>query len=146
MKDGAENTLVAKRAVDGALARLGSPPISDNPRFLEESKPGRLSYVLDEPPLRFEFGYEFEIGLGPVSEIYTVNPNDSSTLQEDIERILTSSVRVDQRNRRVTVEFVDADGTAWLRSRQRSLFGSYEPNNRLKASYPPAFMGRSRTS
>lgn len=134
-----EQVRLALTAVNQALEQLGSAPIFENPMFQEERTPGRLTYMLETPPLRFHFGQEFEVGLGSVAEIYTVLPSDASTLQEDITRILTSSFNVDEGSRHVKVELVDREGKVWLRSRQCSLFGRYRPKERLAQFYPPAF-------
>lgn len=73
-------------------------------------------------------------------------PDDSGGLVDIVERILTSSIRVEQRRKRVTVEFVDPDGILWLRSRQRSLLGRYKPSEHLEDRYPPAFHPRTEPS
>lgn len=80
MTEEAEKIRTALGAMNRALARFGSPPIADNPMFSMESVPGCLIYAMKTPPLRFEFGFEFQVGLGSVSEVCTPALDDSSGL------------------------------------------------------------------
>src|SRR5690242_18320847 len=92
-----EAARLGTQALDRALIALGQRPTAENPDFrVADPIVGDLpNTVLDKPgvaSLRFIFGRELDIWVGPYSEVVTAEPSEATQndLQRPIERVLRS--------------------------------------------------------
>lgn len=131
-------------AVNGALGDLGQPPITDHPDFESVEVPGRVAAFelrrVNSAPFRFEFGYELEVVVDSVPEVYVAVPTDLDRVRADIKRLLKSEIVIVKSPKRMEVAFRDPSGELWLKSGRRAVFGEYARDQaETAARYAPAF-------
>ncbi|MFT7476346.1 MAG: hypothetical protein ACI81L_003296 [Verrucomicrobiales bacterium] len=126
--------------INMALAELGERPLTENAKFYKDTDFAMLMYVLDvdrAAPIRIVIEYGLEIQVGPYGDVLSYGPGDPS-IQEDVHRLLLSTILVDERPKTARITLVDPDGTVWRRYRTRMLWGKHDPNDLLD-EYRPAF-------
>lgn len=108
---------LALEAIDEALSRFGEPPVGEHPHFDYEPNdlgPGGL-YVLTKigaAPLKLNVGFNFEVWVGPYSEVFELRPQNVSENSEILFRALASEVVVTRKRFSVLIEFL-RDGDVW---------------------------------
>lgn len=119
---------LAMEALDHALLALGREPVAVNPDFrMATPVVGDLpNAVLEKSgvaPLRFIFGLDLDVWVGPFSEIVTskVSEVTKTQVQHKIEDLLRSSVALQQTKRSVEITLRLPGMDPWLRLKVRAL-------------------------
>lgn len=131
-------------ALNASLAGLGHKPLGLNPHVrMVGPVVGEIpNAMVDQPgvaPLRFVFGLDLDIWIGPYSEVVTspVNAETRDRVEESITLVLTSEVLCQVGRRSVALTLRIPDQEPWLRltvrgaDQQPSLEPRYQPYARL---------------
>lgn len=131
-------------ALDAALVALGCLPLDENSDFqVADSAVGELLTLALEKqgvaPLRFVFGADLEVWVGPFSDVITVAVADMSAeqLRAQMMLVLRSSVDVHRARRSTQIMLSVQDEVPWLRLKVRA-FGQSKP---LEGKFD-AYVGR----
>jgi|tagenome__1003787_1003787.scaffolds.fasta_scaffold20971927_4 hypothetical protein len=122
-----EATRLGMHILDRALIALGHKPALENPDFrAAEPVVGDLPNIVLEKagvaPLRFIFGPQLDVWVGPFSEVVTVDISDATKddAQWRIERLLRSSVTCRIRKRSIEIKLELPGDEPWLRLNVRA--------------------------
>jgi hypothetical protein len=126
-----EAARLGMRLLDDALIALGHRPVLENPDFrVAEPVVGDLpNAVLEKPgvaPMRFIFGQQVDVWVGPFSEVVTVGVSQAKKddAQWRIERLLRSSATCRIRKRSVEIALQLPGHEPWLRLKVASRSGA----------------------
>ena len=127
-------------ALNASLAMLGHQPIEENPNVhMVDPVVGEIpNVVVEKPgvaPLRFLFGRDLDIWVGPYSEVVAAPVREETMvrIQDLITRVLTSEVLCRYRRKSVELVLRMPDQNPWLRLKIRgadlkpTLQPRYEP-------------------
>ena len=131
---------LGRQALDGALIALGRQPLDRNPDFLDGDPvtgdiPNVVLHVPGIAPLRFIFGPDLDVWVGPFSELVTIEMSQEKLAfaQQRLEWVLQSAVTYESGRFWKKVSLNRAGAKPWLRLKVRAA-GS---NARLQPSYAP---------
>lgn len=135
-----ESARLGMLALDQALVAVGQQAVDQNPDFhFAEPVLGAIPNVaLQKPgvaPLRFVFGLDLDVWIGPFSEVVLLTVTDASfgLVQRRIEELLRSSVRCASGKRSNVITLQLPGAAPWLRLRE--LGGG--PSHTLEPVYAP---------
>jgi hypothetical protein len=131
-----ETARLGTQLLDRALVALGRRPAVENEDFrAADPVVGDLpNTVLEKPgvaPLRFIFGPQLDVWVGPFSEVVTATISEATAddAQRQIERLLRSSVDCRIRRNSAEITLQVASDEPWLRLKVRAagLAAALEP-------------------
>lgn len=138
-----EAARVGMEVLDQVLVAFGEQPVHANPQFhVADPVVGDLpNVVLEKPgaaPLRFVFGQDLDVWVGPFSEVVLLRVSEAtrSLIHQQIERILLSSVACQDGKKSMVITLQLPGAEPWLRLKVRaSGLAALEP------FYAPYFPG-----
>ncbi len=141
-----EAARLGMEALDQVLLALGQQPVHENPQFhVADPVVGDLpNVVLEKPaaaPLRFVFGQDLDVWVGPFSEVVLLRVSEATKgiIHQQIERILLSSVACQAGKKSMVITLQLPDSEPWLRLKVRASGQS----SALEPYYAPYLKGRS---
>lgn len=135
-----EAARVGMRALDQALVALGRPSVSQNPDFnFAEPVVGHLPNIVLEKrgvaPLRFVFGFDLDVWVGPFSEVILLTASEASfdLIQQRVAELLSSSIFCQAGRGSMVITLQLPGDEPWLRLKVRASGLSSE----LDSAYAP---------